>query len=136
MKYRVQRAFFTFFLHSCFFTFSCERTQAYADYFDMMDLTERLVEGAAKEVLGTTKVAGAEDGSSLAEIDLKAPWRRVTMNDLVKEKTGACDACTLCMPWEILAMVLGSRHGYGRLEIGQVVAFAGIVVTFSCLCFG
>jgi lysyl-tRNA synthetase class II len=35
---------------------SVELYQAYADYQDMMDLTESLVAGAAQEVLGTTKV--------------------------------------------------------------------------------
>lgn len=64
--------------------------QAYADYHDMMELTERLVAGAASEVLGTTLIAGeGEEGRALPDLDLKAPWRRVTMNDLVKEKIGA-----------------------------------------------
>lgn len=53
----------------------------------MMELTERLVVGAASEVLGTTTVVG-EGEEALPEVDLKAPWRRVSMNDLVKEKTG------------------------------------------------
>jgi len=35
---------------------SIELYQAYADYHDMMDLTEALVAGAAQHVLGTTKV--------------------------------------------------------------------------------
>jgi lysyl-tRNA synthetase class 2 len=63
---------------------SVEIYQAYADYNDMMALTERLVEGAAKAVNGgSTKVT--YDGK---EIDFKAPWARRTMVDLVKEKTG------------------------------------------------
>lgn len=56
-----------------------------------MELTERLVTGAALEVLGTTTVVGGGEGEgegSLPEVDLKAPWRRVSMNDLVKEKIG------------------------------------------------
>eukprot|EP00904_Undaria_pinnatifida_P005237 jgi/Undpi1/1843/HiC_scaffold_12.g05230.m1 len=68
---------------------SVEVYQAYADYHDMMELTERLVAGAASEVLGTTLIAGeGEEGRALPDLDLKAPWRRVTMNDLVKEKIG------------------------------------------------
>ena len=45
----------------------------------MMALTENLVSGAAMEVLGTTQVE--YQGTP---IDLTAPWRRVTMSDLVR----------------------------------------------------
>lgn len=62
--------------------------QAYADYSDMMKLTEKLVSGAAMSVLGTTTVSGADVEGSPPEVDLKAPWRRVTMNELVREKVG------------------------------------------------
>ena len=55
----------------------------------MMELTERLVAGAASEVLGTTVIAaGGDEEGALPDLDLTAPWRRVTMNDLVKEKIG------------------------------------------------
>eukprot|EP00752_Nemacystus_decipiens_P018778 g16836.t1 len=67
---------------------SVEVYQAYADYHDMMELTEKLVAGAASEVLGTTTVVGGDEDGSPPDVDLKAPWRRVTMNDLVKEKIG------------------------------------------------
>ena len=62
--------------------------QAYADYHDMMELTEKLVSGAAAEILGTTTIVGGDGDGAPPDVDLKAPWRRVTMNDLVKEKTG------------------------------------------------
>ena len=52
----------------------------------MMALTENLVSGAAMEVLGTTQVE--YQGTP---IDLTAPWRRVTMSDLVKEAMGGFD---------------------------------------------
>ncbi len=62
---------------------SVEIYQAYADYNDMMALTERLVETAAKAVNGgQTKVKFGEN-----EIDFKAPWPRKTMVELVKEAT-------------------------------------------------
>ncbi|CAN0162594.1 unnamed protein product, partial [Ectocarpus sp. 8 AP-2014] len=67
---------------------SVEVYQAYADYHDMMELTEKLVAGAASEVLGTTAVSGGEEEGAPPDVDLKAPWRRVTMNDLVREKIG------------------------------------------------
>ena len=61
-----------------------ELYQAYADYTDMMTLTENLVEGAAKLVNdGATKVTFGE-----REIDFKAPWPRKSMQALVQEKTG------------------------------------------------
>ncbi len=57
--------------------------QAYADYNDMMALTEALITNAAREVLGTLQI-----NYQGTEIDLTPPWRRVTMHELVKEKTG------------------------------------------------
>jgi lysyl-tRNA synthetase class 2 len=57
--------------------------QAYADYNDMMQLTEAIITTAAQDVLGTLQIT--YQGTA---IDLTPPWRRVTMHDLVKEKTG------------------------------------------------
>ena len=58
--------------------------QAYADYTDMMTLTERLIEGAVKATHdGATKIKYGEH-----EIEFKAPWPRKSMVELVKEATG------------------------------------------------
>ena len=62
---------------------SIEVYQAYADYDDMMVLTENLISAVTQEVVGTTKVA--YQGT---EIDLTPPWRRVTMHEIVEETTG------------------------------------------------
>lgn len=62
---------------------SIEVYQAYADYHDMMALTETLITTVAKEVLGTLQI----DYQGQA-IDLTSPWRRVTMHEIVQEKTG------------------------------------------------
>lgn len=57
--------------------------QAYADYNDMMELTENIITTVAQEVLGTLQITYQGEA-----IDLTPPWRRVTMHDLVQEKTG------------------------------------------------
>lgn len=64
--------------------FTCmELYVSYKDYKWMMCYTEKLLERIALDVNGTTKVV--VDGN---EIDFKAPYRRVTMLDSIKEKTG------------------------------------------------
>lgn len=56
---------------------------SYKDYKWMMEFTEHMLEHVAMKVLGTTK---AQVGD--AQIDFKAPYRRVTMIDAIKEHTG------------------------------------------------
>jgi lysyl-tRNA synthetase, class II len=60
-----------------------EAYQAFGDYHDMMELTEAIVSTAATEALGTTVVE--IDGQ---QVDLKPPWRRVTMAEVIKENAG------------------------------------------------
>ena len=62
---------------------SVEIYQAYADYGDMMDLTERLIAHVCEQVCGGTRLT--YQGT---EVDLTPPWRRATMHDLVREATG------------------------------------------------
>src|SRR5579864_902049 len=62
---------------------SLELYQAFADYATMMETTEHLVASIAREVLGTTTIPYGKH-----EIELKAPWPRKSMAELVKEKTG------------------------------------------------
>ena len=57
--------------------------EAYADYNDVAEELEGLVSDVAQEVLGTTKIE--RDGET---IDLSPPWRRVTLRDAIKERTG------------------------------------------------
>jgi len=60
-----------------------ELYQAYTDYYGMMDLTESMFRFLAQEVCGTTKIT--YQGT---EIDLGKPFRRLTMNDAIKEYAG------------------------------------------------
>jgi lysyl-tRNA synthetase class 2 len=57
--------------------------QAYADYNDMMRLTEEVWHAAAQQVLGSGKITYQGQ-----EIDLTPPWRRVTMHSAILEATG------------------------------------------------
>ena len=56
---------------------------AYKDYNWMMDFTERLLEHCALKVNNTTKAIFGDH-----EISFKAPFKRVTMTDSIKEFTG------------------------------------------------
>jgi lysyl-tRNA synthetase class 2 len=56
---------------------------AYTDYKWMMEFTEQMLEHVALKVLGTTKVKVGDN-----EIDFKAPYKRVTMIDAIKDHTG------------------------------------------------
>ncbi len=62
---------------------SVETYQAYADYHDVMDMVEQLYEFVAMKALGTTDVEYQGE-----IIHLKAPWKRITMADAVKEACG------------------------------------------------
>ncbi|KAJ49401.1 lysyl-tRNA synthetase class 2 [Clostridium tetanomorphum] len=57
-----------------------ELYQAFADYNDMMEITENMVAYICEKVLGTTKVT--YQGT---EIDFTPPWNRITMVDAVKK---------------------------------------------------
>lgn len=54
--------------------------QAYADYNDLMDMTEALFRGLAKDVVGTLTIA-SEDGN--AEYDFEKPFTRLSMSDAI-----------------------------------------------------
>lgn len=62
---------------------SVEIYQAYGDYNDMMDLTEKIVSEIAQKVLGTMKIT--YEGQ---EIDLTPPWPRMSMIEAVYKYTG------------------------------------------------
>ena len=66
-----------------------ELYQAYTDYYGMMELTESMFRYLAQKVCGSTTIyyGNKEDGTG-KEIDLGKPFRRLTMEDAIKEETG------------------------------------------------
>jgi lysyl-tRNA synthetase class 2 len=60
-----------------------ELYEAYADFQDIMNLTEEMIAHIAQEVLGTMKIEYQGQ-----QIDLTPKWRRVHMVDLIKENLG------------------------------------------------
>jgi lysyl-tRNA synthetase class 2 len=80
-----------------------ELYQAYGDYFDMMEITETLVREAALAVGASTTVTFRD-----RELDLGAPWRRITVLGSVSEAVG--EPMSLDRPVEDLRG-LADRHG-------------------------
>ncbi len=68
--------------HSPEFT-SLELYWAYADYEDIMNLTEELIEYVVKEIFGTTRITYQG-----VELDFSRPFRRIKMRDFIREKLG------------------------------------------------
>ncbi|KAF0976745.1 hypothetical protein FDP41_004040 [Naegleria fowleri] len=60
---------------------SCEAYQAYADYNDMMDMTEELFRGLVTEIKGSPILH--VDG--IGEIDFSKPFRRVSFVDTIEQ---------------------------------------------------
>ncbi len=82
-----------------------ELYQAFADYSEMIDITERLITQAAIDATGTSVVTIGDD-----QVDLAQPWRRARMIDLTSEAIGA--EVHPSMPLETLRM-LADKHGVG-----------------------
>ena len=60
-----------------------ESYEAYADYEDVMEMTENLVSSVAKEILGTTQINFAGE-----VICLDPPWRRLPLRQALIDKCG------------------------------------------------
>lgn len=105
------------FKHNPEFT-SLECYQAYADYGDMMEMLEQMISSIAVEVLGTTRIKCGE-----GEIDLAPPWRRVTLREAIREKTGIDfedfpDAPSLRAKVAELGLPSGEGLSWGKLVDG------------------
>ncbi|MGZ4770322.1 MAG: lysine--tRNA ligase [Ilumatobacteraceae bacterium] len=80
-----------------------ELYQAFADYSEMIDITERLITQAAVDATGSSVLMIGDD-----EVDLAQPWRRARMIDLIGEAIGT--EVHPSMPVETLR-VLAEQHG-------------------------
>lgn len=96
-----------------------ELYEAYADFHDIMDLTENLIAHVSKEVLGTTKIK-----YGVHEVDLEPKWNRIHMVDAIKEHTGV-DFWKQMSDDE--AKQLAKEH---RVEIKDTMTFGHIVNEF------
>jgi lysyl-tRNA synthetase class 2 len=96
-----------------------ELYEAYADFHDIMNLTENLIAYICEKVHGTTTIPYGE-----YEIDLKPKWRRAHMVDLIKEATGV-DFWAEMSDEE--ARLLAKEHG---VSIEEHMTFGHVVNEF------
>ncbi len=92
-----------------------ESYEAYADYRDVMQMTEELVSAVAKEVLGTTEIPFAGE-----IIKLDPPWKRLPLKQALIDKCGIDfmdfpDADSLRARMEQMGMQVDPLKDRGRL---------------------
>jgi lysyl-tRNA synthetase class 2 len=93
--------------------------QAYATYTDLMDLTEAMIGELARDVNGSTKVRWGD-----VDLELAAPWRRITVRDAIRELGGVTEASRV---FEDLAFAAETAiaHGVPASEVAHVLAAGG-----------
>ena len=89
--------------------------QAYADYRDMMELTESMVQEIAREVCGSLEIEYRGE-----KIDLSGSWPRITLRDTLREAIGidvleATDLATLGEAVRGAGLDPGDAPTWGRL---------------------
>ncbi len=89
--------------------------QAYADYRDMMELTEAMVQEIAREVCGGTEIEYRGE-----KIDLSGSWPRITLRDTLREAIGvdvleAGDLAALSQAVRAAGLEPGDAPTWGRL---------------------
>jgi len=68
---------------------TCEFYMAYADYNDLLDLTEKMFSGMVLEITGSYIIPyAAEEGAEPIMVDFTPPWRRIPMIAGLEEATG------------------------------------------------
>jgi len=96
-----------------------ELYEAYADYEDIMRLTEGVIAHIAQEVLGTTKITYQGQ-----EVDLTPAWRRVSMTDLIRETVGVDFTAQMT---DEAAHALAKEH---KVPVEKHMSFGHIVNAF------
>ncbi len=95
-----------------------ELYQAYADYRDLMDLVERMIQGLADTIVGSREVDYQGH-----RYDLHGPFRRVTIEQVILEQSPQLDASRLRdveylrRVAEPLGIPVGAHDGPGKLQI-------------------
>ena len=82
-----------------------ELYQAYGDYHDMMDICEAIIGGAARDVIGATKIKFGK-----VEIDYATPWPRLKYADVFREHVGIATD-------DVAAIRQRARELHGRGEL-------------------
>ncbi|CAI7997382.1 Lysine--tRNA ligase, partial [Geodia barretti] len=75
--------------HNTEFT-TCEFYMAYADYSDLIEITERLISGLVKDVHGSYKIKHHLMGNpnKVVEIDFTPPFRRISIIEELERQLG------------------------------------------------
>ena len=92
-----------------------ETYEAYTDYLGVAEMVENMVSSVTQDVLGTTKITFRD-----LEIDMAAPWRRVTFLDAMREYGGPdleefTTADTLRQELRRRGVDAPANAGYGKL---------------------
>lgn len=96
---------------------TCEFYMAYADYNDLLTMTEHMVSSLVKDVTGSYLVPyAAEEGGEPVIIDFSPPWKRISMISGLEEATGVkfpplegqflVSCCALLLPCRHVIFVL------------------------------
>lgn len=96
-----------------------ELYEVYADFHDIMTLTENMIAHIAKDVLGKTTIIYGDE-----EVSLEPQWKRLHMVDAVREYTGV-DFWTQMSDED--ARSLAKEHG---IEIKETMTFGHVVNEF------
>jgi lysyl-tRNA synthetase class 2 len=68
---------------------TCEFYMAYADYNDLMTMTEEMISGMVKQMTGGFVIQYTQEtGAEPLTVDFTPPWRRVSMMDELSRKSG------------------------------------------------
>ena len=68
---------------------TCEFYMAYADYNDLLEMTEDMISSLVMEVTGSYVIRyAAEEGGEEVEVDFSRPWKRISMISGLEERLG------------------------------------------------